>query len=74
MGVLELVGALEKEFGIELDMSGMDTEQLTIIGPLAKYVARTNEQLDSDEVRVSERAENVPTNPARAGTCGGAAR
>jgi acyl carrier protein len=39
MGVLELVGALEKEYGIELDMSGMDTEKLTVIGPLAAYVA-----------------------------------
>jgi len=39
MGVLEMVGALEKEFGFELDMSGMDTEQLTMIGPLARYVA-----------------------------------
>ena len=39
MGVLELIGALEKEYGIELDMSGMDTEKLTVIGPLAAYVA-----------------------------------
>ena len=39
MGVLEMVGALEKEFGIELDMSGLETEQLTVIGPLSRYVA-----------------------------------
>jgi len=39
MGVLELVGALEKELGMELDMSGMAAEQLTVLGPLARYVA-----------------------------------
>jgi acyl carrier protein len=39
LGVLEMVGAVEKEFGMELDMSGMDTEKLTVIGPFSQYVA-----------------------------------
>jgi acyl carrier protein len=39
MGLIELVGSLEKEYGMELDMSGMDTEQLTLLGPLSKFVS-----------------------------------
>ena len=39
LGVLEMVGALEKEFQFELDLSGMDTEQITLLGPLSRYVA-----------------------------------
>jgi acyl carrier protein len=38
-GVLELVGEVEKEFGLELDMSGLDAEQMTVLGPLSRYVA-----------------------------------
>lgn len=38
-GVLEMVGAVEEEFGIELDMSGLVAEELTVLGPLARYVA-----------------------------------
>jgi acyl carrier protein len=39
MGVLEMVGELEKEFGLQLDMSGIDAEQITVLGPLSRYVA-----------------------------------
>jgi acyl carrier protein len=38
-GVLEMVGAVEEEFGMELDMSGLVAEELTVLGPLARYVA-----------------------------------
>lgn len=38
-GVLEMVSEIEKEFGLELDMSGLDAEQMTVLGPLARYVA-----------------------------------
>jgi acyl carrier protein len=38
-GILEMVGELEKEFGIELDMSGLVAEEITVLGPLASYVA-----------------------------------
>ena len=37
--ILEMVGALEKEFGLELDMSGLDVEKITVLGPLTCYVA-----------------------------------
>lgn len=38
-GVLEMVGLIENEFGIELDLSALDAEQMTILGPLSEYVA-----------------------------------
>lgn len=38
-GVLEMVSEVEREFGVELDMSGLDAEQMTVLGPLSRYVA-----------------------------------
>lgn len=38
-GILEMVGALEKAFGMELDMSDLDVEEITVLGPLSRYVA-----------------------------------
>jgi hypothetical protein len=34
-----MVGAVESEFGIELDMSGLPAEQMTVLGPLVRYIA-----------------------------------
>ncbi|HVM59657.1 MAG TPA: acyl carrier protein [Verrucomicrobiae bacterium] len=39
LGVLQMIGDLEKKFQIELDMSRLDPEQLTVLGPLSRYVA-----------------------------------
>lgn len=39
LGILDMVGALEQEFAIELDMAALDAEQMTILGPLSRYVA-----------------------------------
>ena len=39
MGILELVGALEQKFGMELDLSGLDAEHLAMVGPLARFVS-----------------------------------
>ncbi len=39
-GVLEMVGAIEDEFAIRLDMATLDAEQITILGPLSDYVAQ----------------------------------
>jgi len=38
-GVLEMISAIEKEFQIELDLADLDAEQITILGPLSRYVA-----------------------------------
>lgn len=38
-GILEMVGAIEDEFQIRLDMATLDAEQISILGPLSVYVA-----------------------------------
>lgn len=41
LGVLDMIGDVEKEFGLRLDMEHIDAEQLTILGPFCKFVADT---------------------------------
>jgi acyl carrier protein len=48
MGVIELVTALEQEFGMELDLSGLDAEALAVVGPLARYVSAQSAQSGSN--------------------------
>jgi acyl carrier protein len=38
-GILEMIGAIEKEFEIELDLEALDADQITVLGPLSRYVA-----------------------------------
>ena len=38
-GILEMISAIEEEFQIELDLAALDAEQITVIGPLSRYVA-----------------------------------
>jgi acyl carrier protein len=38
-GILEMISAIEDEFHIQLDMATLDAEQITILGPLSRYVA-----------------------------------
>ena len=40
-GILEMVSSIEQQFGIELDLGNLDAEQMTIHGPLSRYVAET---------------------------------
>lgn len=44
-GTLEMVSAIEDEFGIQLDMATLDAEQITILGPLSRYVAENAKQM-----------------------------
>jgi acyl carrier protein len=39
LGLLELMTALQDRFGSEIDFEKLDPEQMTIIGPLKKFVA-----------------------------------
>ena len=34
-----MVSSIEDEFHIQLDMATLDAEQITIIGPLSRYIA-----------------------------------
>jgi acyl carrier protein len=40
-GILEMVSSIEQQFGIELDLASLEAEQMTILGPLSRYVAET---------------------------------
>jgi acyl carrier protein len=44
-GILEMISAIENEFQIQLDLSLLDAEDITRLGPLTRYVAKNvNEQ------------------------------
>lgn len=38
LGFIELVAAIEDELGIELDFEDLDPDQITVLGPLTRYV------------------------------------
>lgn len=40
LGLLDLIGAIETEFGITVDLENLDPEQLTILGPLCDYIEK----------------------------------
>src|ERR1035441_113041 len=40
LGILEMVSAVEREIGFELDMQALDPEQMTILGPFCAYVEK----------------------------------
>jgi acyl carrier protein len=42
LGMLELIMALNERFGPDLDFEGLDPEELTVLGPLARHVAETS--------------------------------
>lgn len=39
LGVLNLVGSLQETFSVEVDFEDLDPEQMTIVGPLAAFIA-----------------------------------
>src|SRR5438309_2283070 len=39
LGIIELIGAVERKFAIEIDFAELDADQLTIVGPFCRYVA-----------------------------------
>lgn len=38
LGFVELVVALEEEFGVELELEEVDPEELTVLGPFSEHV------------------------------------
>lgn len=48
LGLLELVGAIEDEFEIDLDLQDLDPEQMTVIGPLSSYIEESALDLSGD--------------------------
>ena len=45
LGIVELVAAVEQQLGNTVDLSELDPESLTILGPLSRYIER--QYLDS---------------------------
>jgi acyl carrier protein len=43
-GILEMISAIEAEFGIKLDLALLDAEDITKIGPLARYTATSTQR------------------------------
>ena len=41
LGILEMISSVEDEFNVRLDLAALDAEQLTILGPFSRYVAKT---------------------------------
>jgi acyl carrier protein len=39
LGLLELIGALEAYCGREIDFEALDPDEMTILGPLSRFVA-----------------------------------
>ena len=54
LGILEMVGAIEKEFEMELDLEGLDAEKMTILGPLAHFVARHSVSKPSEPAKQTQ--------------------
>ncbi|TMP93776.1 MAG: acyl carrier protein [Verrucomicrobia bacterium] len=40
-GILEMISAIEDEFQIQMDLALLDAEDITRIGPLARYIAES---------------------------------
>ena len=41
LGVLEMITAIEQNFGITVDLEGLDAADLTVLGPLCDYITKT---------------------------------
>ena len=48
IGLVELIAAIEQQFGITLDLADMDPENLTVLGPLCKYIEAHTSITSSD--------------------------
>ena len=43
-GILEMISAVEDEFQIQLDLATLDAEDITRLGPLARYIAENGKR------------------------------
>lgn len=40
LGLVELIAALDEEFGLAVDFEDLDPDQLTVVGPFCRHVAQ----------------------------------
>ena len=38
IGFINLISAIEEHFGVQTDFENMDTDNLTVIGPISRYI------------------------------------
>jgi acyl carrier protein len=38
IGLINLLGSIDDRFGVEVDYEGLDTDDITVIGPLCRYI------------------------------------
>jgi acyl carrier protein len=43
-GILEMISAIEDEYQIQLDLATLDAEDISRIGPLARYIAKNGQR------------------------------
>lgn len=44
LGIVELIGEIEQQLGLVLDLSELDPENLTRLGPLSRYIEAQSSQ------------------------------
>jgi acyl carrier protein len=49
IGLLDLIGAIQEFVGVEIDFDALDPEQMTIVGPLCRFVSEQTS--NSEEAR-----------------------
>ncbi len=47
LGIVELIGEVERRFALEIDFGELDPDQLTVIGPFCRYVAERSQRVVS---------------------------
>ena len=48
IGLIHLISAIEERFNIEVDFEDLDTEYITVIGSICKYIEERAEQRSKD--------------------------
>ena len=48
LGLIQLISAIEAHFDTEVDFEDMDTEYITVIGSISKYIEEHAEKRSSD--------------------------
>jgi acyl carrier protein len=46
IGLLDLVGAIQGFVGKEIDFDALDPEQMTVVGPLCKFISEQSDKMD----------------------------
>ena len=48
LGLIELIGDIEKKFSLKIDFEDLDADQMTIIGPFCRYVEENGEPIENN--------------------------